>query len=630
MSINVGYLNSHYNLNKFNTIDNRLFINSYNNSNIILLNLDDSSYSDSVINFKNNYCSGIKSGKYIIDDISCNINILSLTKNNVLFNPPVTFNNNINIKNLLITSNNIANINSNLQINLYKSTDVFNINYLNKKIIDVNSNNINLSINNTLLNINNNGLNIYSDIYTGNSNTLYINTIRSGTINGSIKIYNPYLIGLQIQSSIIYDNISIINDVNTYKNPSFQIERYFNNYNILQISTCNLIDNIKPERNFTIDNYGSVGIGSYQPNASLSISKINPIIFEYNGLNYGDKFNISQNAYVGIGTTNSKSLLSINRCDDLIELDIRKNPLINLNIDYQTSSNYTTSNYKSTFFNVFTYNSNISYSNHLLNTSYTCNLLFTSNNIFVDLLSDVNLIPFEQNNVIRSNINVINSFYVYDTDMYDNINNMSNIIINNKSDFLTLPVPVQIDSFNNYQIHNKICYPYSLYGIEKYDDYLYNYSSNIINNYETYSYNYSYILTKYLTSSNIFNQNSSNFDIIRLNRTISTLNSLCYINYNIKLYIEKNKYLIDYIDIRPVLQDPPYFIYATSNDNFCASLSSYSTLSLGSLSPIDNKYLLYAPSRSLLSTIETDNITTITNSNINFSYCNLINIFRLV
>ena len=87
MSINVGYLNSHYNLNKFNTIDNRLFINSYNNSNIILLNLDDSSYSDSVINFKNNYCSGIKSGKYIIDDISCNINILSLTKNNVLLFP---------------------------------------------------------------------------------------------------------------------------------------------------------------------------------------------------------------------------------------------------------------------------------------------------------------------------------------------------------------------------------------------------------------------------------------------------------------------------------------------------------------------------------------------------------------
>jgi hypothetical protein len=633
MSINVGFLNSYYNLTKFGSIDNRLVINSYNNSNTILLNNDDTSHSNAVINYKNKYSSGLKSGLYSIDDITSNYNILSLSSNNIVLNPFVKINNNINIANLLITSNNITNINSNLFVNLYKSADRFNVNYLNKNIIDISSSNINLSISNTLFNINNNGVNIYSDIHTSNTSVLYINTIKSNTPNGIIRIYNPYLIGLQIQSSIIYNNVSILNDANTYNNPSFIIERFYNNYNILQISTCNIEPTPSLVRNFTIDNNGFVGIGTAQPTAPLSISHVNPVIFEYNGINYGDKFNISKNAYVGIGTTNSTSLLSINRADDLTELDIRKNPLLNMNIEYQVSSNYTTSNYKQTTFKVFDYSSNISYSNYILNTTYNCNLSFTSNNIIIDLLSDVNIIPFQQNNVIRSNINVVNNFYLYDADMYNSIINSSNVIVNNTINFLTIPNTIQVDSFNNYQIRNKIYYPYSLNGTENVNEYSYNYDSNIINNFITYSYNYGYILTKYANSNNLYTSSSnisSNFYRINYNRTFPTLNSLTYINYNINLYVEKNNYVIDYIDIRPVLQKSPHFLYATSNNNFCASLSSYSTLSLGKQAPDDGKYLLYAPAASLLSSIQTDTVKSITNSNINFSYCNLINIDDII
>ena len=632
MSINIGNLNSYYNLNKFNSSDNRIIINSYNDSNLILLNLENGTNNDAVINYKNKYSTGSRYGTYIIDDITCNVNIVSLTKNDFKINSPLSLNNDINVKNLILTSNNTTYINSNFIINLYKPDNLFNLNYLNKSIVNISSSNINLSISNTLLNINNNGVNIYSDLYTGSNNILYVNNIKSTNPNGNIKIYNPYLIGLQIQSSIIYDNIRIINDANTYNNPSFKIERYYNNYDILQISTCNLTgnngngNNNNVERNFTINNKGFVGIGSIQPTASLSISKINPVVFEYNGLNYGDKFNISKNAYVGIGTTNSKSLLSINRCDDLTELDIRNNPLININIDYEESSNYTTSNYKSTIFNIFTYNSNISYSNMLLNTNYTSNISFTSNNILIDLLSEINLIPYELNNTIRSNINVVNNFYVHDNDMYDNISNINDIIINNKIEFLTISDTVQIDQYNNYIIRNKICYPDSMNGIEKYDEFSYNYNSNILNNKINYYYDYTYILTKNINSSNLFNKNNSNFYLINYKSVFPTLNSSSFINYNLDLYVEKNEYNIDYIDTIPVLQKSPYFIYATSNNNFCASLSSHSTLSLGSLSPVDNKYLLYAPSRCLLSTIETDIITTITSSNLNFSYCNLTNI----
>jgi hypothetical protein len=634
MSINVGFLNSYYNLTKFGSIDNRLIINSYTNSNTIVLNNDDTSHGNAVINYKNKYSSGIKSGLYSIDDITSNYNILSLSSNNIVLNPFVKFNNNINIANLLITSNNITNINSNLFINLYRHTDnKFNINYLNKNIVDISSSNINLSINNTLLNINSNGVNINSDIRTSNTSVLYINTIRSNTPNGIIKIYNPYLVGLQIQSSIIYNNVNILNDVNTYENPSFTIERFYNNYDIVQISTCNIEPTPSLIRNFTINNKGFVGIGSLQPTAPLSISHINPVIFEYNGLNYGDKFNISKNAYVGIGTTNSKSLLTINRTDDLTELDIRKNPLLNMNIEYQVSSNYTTSNYKSTIFKIFDYNSNITYSNYILNNTYNCNISFTSNNVLIDLLPEVNIIPFQQNNVIRSNINVVNNFYLYDTNMYDTVINSSNVIVNNTIQFLTIPNTIQVDSFNNYQIRNKIYYPYSLNGIENINEYSFNYDSNIVNNVITYSYNYGYILTKSANISNIYTSGSNispNFHRINYNRTFSTLNSLSYINYNINLYVEKNNYIIDYIDIRPVLQKSPHFFYATSNNNFCASLSSYSTLSLGKQAPDNSKYLLYAPATSLLSSIQTDTVKSITNSNIDFSYCNLINIDDII
>ena len=53
MSINIGNLNSHYNLNKFNSTDNRIIINSYNDSNLILLNLENGTNNDAVINYKN-------------------------------------------------------------------------------------------------------------------------------------------------------------------------------------------------------------------------------------------------------------------------------------------------------------------------------------------------------------------------------------------------------------------------------------------------------------------------------------------------------------------------------------------------------------------------------------------------
>lgn len=651
MSINVGFLNPSYTLNKFNSIDNRLILNSYNNSNTILLNLEGGSYPDAVINYKDRYIEGIKSGIFVIEDVRSNLNILSMTKDYVKINPITLFKNDVNIKDLIITSNKTTYINSNLQINLFRPSDTFSIlnllssnyrqgssNNLNNKIIDVSYSNIDLRIGESLLNINKNNILVLSDLYIGKSNIIFTDTIKNNTTGGVVKIHNPYLIGLQIQSSLIYDSIYIKNDVSTYKNTSFKIERYNNEKNIVEISTCNLIENISPEKNFIIDKNGFIGIGSIQPTAPLSISKQNSFsstIFEYNGIKFGDKFNISEHSYVGIGTTNSKSLLSLNRGDDLKENDIRKEPLIKMNIDYLETSNYITSNYKTTLFNVFTYSSNVAYCNLQSNiTIYTsCNI--TSNNVLIDLLTTSLTIPFEQNNVIISNISLINNFYVFDNDMYSGVNNISNVIIDNTTVFLTLPNPIQVDFFNNYQIRNKINFPNIFYGSENQSDFTF--SSNYVNNTSIYSYNYGYVLMTsntslvgLITNCNIPTYNASNFDIVKINKTVNTINTSSYFNYNFNLYVEKNRYLVNYIDTRPSLQKSPYFLYATSNNNFSASLSSYNTLSLGSLSPIDGKYLLYAPARSLLNIIETDTLTTITNSNLHFSYCNLIDIDSVI
>ena len=203
--------------------------------------------------------------------------------------------------------------------------------------------------------------------------------------------------------------MNILHNNTTYNDPTFRIERYNNNLNIVQIATCNLLPNVPPLLNFSIDSKGFVGIGSVNPIAPLSISLVNSTIMDYSGINYGDKFNISEHAYVGIGTSTPKSFLSINRSDDLTESDIRINPLINMNIDYISASNYTTSNNASTIFNIIPYTSNILLPDNV--TEVTCNLF--NNNVLIDFITNTSIIPYIQTGVTYYNNNLQNNFYVY-------------------------------------------------------------------------------------------------------------------------------------------------------------------------------------------------------------------------
>lgn len=645
MSINVGFLNSDYSLDKFSTIDNRLIINSYNDCNIILLNHDDGSHTESLINYKNIYATGIKNDRYVIHSITCNVDLFGIEPNILFLNTPLTiFNRDVEIKSLLKTHDNVIDINSNLNVNLYTSNDYLKIRSFynldspdplvsnNFELFSVGNDAIRLQLNSNNMIITHDDINFNGDLYI-RSNVLYANAIKN-IGQQVLEIHNPYLIGLQIESSVFYNYIHIQNDQVYDTKPTLQISRYYNPQNIIDISTCNLGENTQPIKNFIIDKDGYVGIGSVQPTAPLSISRTTPIIMEYNGLNLGDKFTITEHSDVGIGTTDPKHQLHIIRGDDLEQNDIRNKPLFGMTIYYEEASNIITSNFKTTTLDVFPLESNVYVSNMNVEEFVTCNL--TSNNVLFDFYTTETKIINEETVLvpyITSNYVLLNNFNIFNTDMYNGIENISNAILANTEEFLTIANNTfEVDDFNTYIIYNKIFYPNILYGSEVINDFAY--SCNVNGSNTFYNYKYGYLLGTsntniigYINDSNLAGYNGYNFEIINLKETIQTINNFVYVNYDFNIYFEKGNYIVDYIDTRPKLQPPPYFLYTTSNNTFISSLSSFGTFSLGKESPIDNTYLLYAPGYSRLDLIETNEIKSIDDmSNISFSYCNLINI----
>ena len=545
MSINVGFLNSAYSLNKFNTVDNRLIINSYNDCNIILLNHDDGSHPESLINFKDIYATGIKNDRFVIHSITCNVDLFSVKPNIMYFNTPLTvFNNDIEIRSLFKTYDNLIDINSNLNINLYTSNDYFKIkspyninntdplisNYF--ELLSVGNDEIRLQLNSNSIIIDHDNINFNGDLYI-QSNILYANTIKN--IEGSVlEIYNPYLIGLQIESSIYYNFIHIQNDKLYDQNPTLQISRYYNPQNIIDISTCNLTDNIHPVKNFILNNEGYIGIGSEQPIAPLSISKSTPTVIEYHGLNFGDRFNISEHANVGIGTTNPNHQLHIVRGDDLEQNAIRNEPLIGMTIYYNQDSNIITSNFKRTTLDIFPLSSNVYVSNINIEEYVTCNL--TSNNVLFDFYTnETKIINGEtiETPYITSNYVLLNNFNIFNTDMYNGIKNISNAIIANTEEFLTIANnTLELDNYNTYILYNKIFYPNILYGSELIDDFEFTCNVDFFSGKTEYIYKYGYLLGTsntniigYIPDSNVIGYNGSNFEIINLTNSFDTVNN---------------------------------------------------------------------------------------------------------
>jgi len=607
MSITIG------NLINENLYDNRFKINTYNNSNVLNLNIDGNSYNDAIINFKNKAEIGFSNS--LISFNYNNINIFNTNTSRSFFYNDFYIKNNFNI------INDTLNINSNFNIfltsnnnNSFKIINKFNNS--NNNILDITNSNFKINFNNSnKLLIDNNQIR-FNDNITINSNfSLNVSNINAISPNFPIIIDNAIFKNLFITTYNVKNSISVNNDT-LYPNPSIFINRYLIDCNVIDIFNKNIINN-SSNRIFSVNKFGYIGIGSNIPLYPIDI-KINssnvPFIFNYNdNSNLYDKFIINNRGYIGIGTDLTKNQLNIHINDDN-----RNNinfPVINLNLNYNINCNFKTSN-----------------------------------------IIDLQFIAIKDNLPIYNDEDAIIGYYDYQYDNFiSSIINSSNI--NPPIDNLNTSIDISVlNTINNDYIINSnisslityINYIYSPYKISNNNiDYIINYSIKYpnflfidnstnpiltIDNDNIYHYNITYTsfvikdttILPIINTSNLIYKENKNL-IYRFNYNDSNSFSIFLIQ---KLYIEKNIYEFkSFIDsINYTYQPPSDLFYATSNNNFSASLSADGKLSLGD-KIINNDYYLYVNKKSRLNLLECDKLTSIKGkNNINFSFCNISNI----
>ena len=615
--------------NQLNNLNNNstLILNSYNESNLILLNSEENTSSNVFINFKNSILTGVSSNNYIIKEIDFDKTLFSINTSNSELFTNLYVKNNLKVSNTIETSNDSTHINKSLTISLLSSNDNFILQNSDIELININSNshikfktrdlNITDTNNNDLFDINTLNTSIYNNLYIRNG-TIYTSNISA--LPGTLLQLN----NVKYNSTTV-DNFNIINGLKINNNSlssniAIEIFKYYNNCNIVSINTCNLNNTIS--NNFIINKNGLIGIGTNYPNASLDIYNTSDNILKYNGLYSGDCFNLNKRGDIGIGITQPRAQLHIKRSDDLYNInEFRRTPLIKLDISYDPFSNI----------------SNI-YTNK--NTYYTENLI-----IGIKTTSNI-----ENNSKIYYN----NSFYLLnnailsDETMNSNINNISNIVFNNIGNIIKTSEPN-----NNVTITNNFIFPSSNTSIilDILDNgYYFNETTS------KYEINYTILImtpTTYSTGGYIYdktniNFNASNFtgysvDINNIpnNTTIDKFDKIfgSYLNNNysckIGVIIEKNtvninsryvSYNIPYTTINREKINCPDFISISSNNNFVSSISSYGTLSLGHEIPVNlsNQYLLYAPGNVLFDTIYINKINTVPNQiDISFNQKNI-------
>lgn len=604
MSINVGYLNGNYQYNSFRN-NNTLTLNSFNDSNIMLLNCDGNSTADVLINHKNIYKTGISSNEYVIQDVTHTSNLMSIDEFSIKFNKTVNISDDIKVKNLLATSNNTVMISSNVQINLIDANDSLTISakHSNSKIHMTTNNFLIKDLNNSnRISMNDHKIDFSKDIYINNG-TLYVDAI-SG-ISSALLIENAKYTSTTTDKFTAEQNLSILNTSSSPDITSLFITKKNGLANIISVNTCNLgtMTNV-----LTLNNNGLLGIGTSKPDATISISKVNSNIISYQGSNTDDIFKLTQYADVGIGTTKPLGQLHIKRIDDTTNEKKRRNPMINIDMNYNEVNNYS---------NIYT----------TYTTKFTGGVSATTNTV-MKLYCKTEQI----------NDNITNNFYLLNADIYSKMsNNLENITT------VSLPsmANIQFNSDNiniQFKLQNTLTYPSSdtIY-IQKSTE-----SIDTVNN----RYYYTFIMMSkstyssggYISDTTSVGYNSSNFlqdntSLLLFDQVVSSSidNVKCTINFIVEknIIIANDRYVdypFQYVHTTRALIPPPYLMYMSSNNAFVSSMSSYGTLSLGQQSPSSN-YLLYAPGTAVINRLNvkefnTENI----NSNISFMNANLINI----
>jgi hypothetical protein len=613
MSISIGNL-----LNE--TInDNRFKINTYNNSNVININIDDGTNEDAIINFKNKFEIGYSNNYFSIN--TSNSNILKISSNKI------TFNSDISIKDNLYTSNNYTFIQSNSIIKLSNDPSnhfsIFNSN--NYPIFKTTNSNIQINFNNSnKITFSSNGTDVYDNININNNKSLYTSSIKTPKKDFPILIDYASISNLDIGGVKFKKYLTIEND-EIYPYPSFTINRYNINCNIAEIYVKNESNISNLALSINKDGFLGIGFSNASNPIDININNSNiPYILKYRGQSntYIDDFVITSKGKIGIGTTIVNNQISININDDNRN-DINY-PAIDYNINYNISNNFRTSNIIDLKFIAD------KGSNDILNDEDIIinRVPYQYNNFIFNITSNITFIPLVIEPFTNAKVIVnVNNHIIND---YINDNKISNIVpiytsnytplifTYNNVDYdlnysITLPTFLKLD-LNEIIVNNNKINPSITIDTVNTNFYNINYTNYIIKNETQKPYNENDLIIKEITQE-VYSLNigsSTDFTIFLTHR----------------LYIEKNIYelkgFVDYLTY--VYQKPSGILKGTSNNHFSCLLDANGKLSLGTEPPNEN-YYLYVDKKARLNNIELQNISSIPNKkNIGFSGCNISNV----
>ena len=613
MSIKVGFANDKYNYNNIIRQDNTLSLNSYINSNLIMLNTDTGTTSDALMVYKNRIATGLTNlDTYVIDDVTLpDKRLISVNSSNIELNRSTNIHGNIMAKNMFTVINSKVTMSSNVLIDL-RQTGSFTITSNNVNIFKVDNNALECSVNQlnfnnrnkTMLQIDNTNMNINNNVYINNGR-LYVNHISSVDGISDVLISGAKYTQTNIDRFLATKSITISQNMSEQDITPFEIcKRYIGVGNIFNIYSCNLVAGSAPQvyYNLSLDRNGQLGIGTHVPDASLSIRTVSTNIIRYSGESASDSFVLNKRANVGIGTTILKGQLHIVRTDELSEENIRRTPMINCDMFYNPLNN----------------NSNIYVSSNTTITPDTAKVYVKTN-----------VVDNAINMTINNNFYLLNE-YIYDNALQSDLNNLSKVQFPNIQ-VLNLPVADFQQPSANLRLQNNLLYPASdkIY-IEEDSTMRSPPIIESISGQTIYSSGYVlFMMTKETSQKGGYNNdisspnyNASNFTNYGTGSMINVFEEIVYttinnyaINIRLNFIFENSIYPVTFANIIRTTVAAPPFMYASYNNNFISSLSSYGTLSLGTEVPVTSNqaYLLYAMGKPVyintlrISSLDTEN-----------------------
>ena len=585
MSIEVGFVNDRY-VGTFATKKGETFnVNSFHTPNAINLNTEQDSYSNVFISYKN-FKTGLDDYGYSVskDDIC----ITRFNSNVVTTFTDVDFQGNFTIGDAISVS---SNINTDIVFKL-QDGDAFHIK---------NKENMQLFVADT------NETNFKQNVKIDNGGTLFVNNIAS-TDGSTIKLNNVQYTDATLDSLKANNTLSVEDTTVDYTGDAdinrgcVDVIKTNNTRDYLKLRSTTASSGIKNVLN--VNRFGNINIGSDEggEESTINISKISNNILNYKGEKEGDVFQITQNADIGIGITDPDAQLHIKRNDGENITNptfYRKNTMLHLDMDYDANNN--TSNYfeeiSATFDNDGTpeywflesnntvYLTNPTTSNYFVGIEndgksvdqQTIDDTYVTSNIFTNIIPDAESINFggidaeDEQNFIQ---NRIETFQQTLSIVYPEFTN-SPIVLTKP--LITENINVEKTGVND--LTRRIEIPYTLY-IDNVD------GSSGENDY-------------------------TQLDIDLYEESNEGITFKFFLNLNIKSRVGDDPSMeYTYRKYNTVLMPRPNFLTMDKNQNFISSISANGTLSLGSEVPEEkNDYLLYAPGKCYIGTLNTTHFT---------------------